>query len=32
MKTSLQALEYWYNLSPNIFKENPVDFKINYLQ
>jgi len=27
VKTPFQALEYWYNLTPNIFKENPVDFK-----
>jgi hypothetical protein len=27
VKTPFQALEYWYNLSPELFRETPLDFK-----
>jgi hypothetical protein len=27
VKTPFQALEYWYKISPELFIENPLDFK-----
>jgi len=27
VKTPFEAIEYWFELSPELFKENPLDFK-----
>ena len=32
VKTPFEAIEYWFNLNPDLFKENPIDFKSKILK